>query len=193
MSTGAVASAALRDFRNVLSKPIRRKTLTRALTQALGQPMTSADFPVHSMHLLDKDFASLYPQSILVAEDNMINQKLILNSLKKLGYDAVELAQNGKEAVEKAIKKPYDLIFMDVQMPELDGLEATTCIRGELPENMQPFIISMTASAMPEDQEACRMAGMQDQLSKPFRTQQLKDILEKYGTLVKEGRETQVA
>lgn len=168
-----------------LSKPVKREALARAFASALGQPLSRQLTPAHSINVLDKDFASLHPQSILVAEDNLINQKLILNSLKKLGYESVELAHNGEEAVEKAMNQSFDLIFMDVQMPVLDGLAATKKIRSNLSEEQQPVIISMTASAMPEDQEACRMAGMQDQLSKPFRTNQLKNILEKYAIFAK--------
>ncbi len=185
MNVAGLYSAPAPGLGASLSKPIRQAALAQVLSRVLGQPLPSQEVPDFALQSLDIDFAVLHPLSILVAEDNLINQKLILNSLKKLGYEGVELVQNGKEAVEKAIETDYDLIFMDVQMPVLDGLEATMQIRNSLPEHKQPVIVSMTASAMPEDQEACRMAGMQDYLSKPFRTSQLKEMLEKYAAFAK--------
>ena len=188
MNVAGLHSASMTGVGATLSKPLKQTALAQTLARVLGQPLPQPEISAHDLQSLDMDFAAAYPLSILVAEDNLINQKLILNSLKKLGYEGVDLVQNGKEAIEKANQQTYDLIFMDVQMPVLDGLEATMEIRRSLQEQEQPVIISMTASAMPEDQEACRMAGMQDSLSKPFRTHQLKDILEKYAAFAKRER-----
>lgn len=186
MSTVGHPARDIGSFDGVITKPIKRDALAKVLAKALGDTSRQEQVDQPSIQSLDIDFASLNPLSILVAEDNMINQKLIINSLAKLGYEDVELARNGKEAVTKAKDKRFSLILMDVQMPVMDGLEATIEIRSILPESQQPVIISMTASAMPEDQEACTLAGMQDHLSKPFRSHQLKAILQKYAIFAQE-------
>lgn len=111
---------------------------------------------------------------ILLAEDNKINQKVALLSLQKLGYVA-DVANNGLEALEMFEKNSYDVIFMDMQMPEMDGLTATRSIR-QLPKP-QPWIIALTANALNEDKQLCLDAGMNDYISKPIKIQQLKKIL----------------
>jgi CheY-like chemotaxis protein len=115
---------------------------------------------------------------ILIAEDNLINQKLALRILTKMGYDP-EVVANGHEALNALIVKKYDMVLMDVQMPEMDGLEATRFIRENLEH--QPVIVAMTANAMPEDKENCLNAGMNDYLSKPMQIGDVMDVLEKWG------------
>jgi CheY-like chemotaxis protein len=107
-----------------------------------------------------------FPMNILVAEDNLINQKVIGQLLKKFGYKAV-IANNGREALELTQAEKFHLVLMDVQMPEMDGLEATALIRKQ--NSHQPVIIAMTASAMPEDKLNCLQAGMNYFISKPIR------------------------
>jgi CheY-like chemotaxis protein len=126
-------------------------------------------------NLLSIDFAERYPLEILIAEDNPINQKLILKVMSKLGY-GVELANTGLEAVEMLKSKPYDLIFMDIQMPDMDGLEATRHIRANF--RRQPVICAMTANALAEDREACKDAGMDKYLSKPIKLEELISMLQ---------------
>ena len=104
----------------------------------------------------------------LVAEDNVVNQKLILRMLERCGHTA-ELARNGREALELARRGGFDVILMDVQMPEMDGLETTAVIRNEENGNVRIPILAMTAHAMPSDREACLDAGMDAYLSKPLR------------------------
>ena len=111
------------------------------------------------------DFAAQFPLRILVAEDNLINQKVIKQILSKLGYQPV-LACNGNEALEMVCTNEFDVILMDVQMPEMDGLEATRMIRHQ--KITQPVIVAMTASAMAEDKAACLQAGMDYFVSKPI-------------------------
>ena len=106
------------------------------------------------------------PLHILVTEDNPVNQKVALHLLKRLGYHA-DLAANGLEALAALTRQDYDVVLMDVHMPEMDGLEATCTIRRQLPPDRQPTIIALTAAAMREDQDACLAAGMDDYLSKP--------------------------
>jgi CheY-like chemotaxis protein len=109
---------------------------------------------------------------ILLAEDNPINQKVALLMLRHLGYHA-DLAGNGIEAIAAMRESRYDVILMDVQMPEMDGLEASRRIRAEFGPHRQPFIIAMTATATAEDRRLCLDAGMDDYLPKPVRMDQL--------------------
>lgn len=119
-----------------------------------------------------------YPFRILLAEDNVINQQLARIILNKMGYDP-EIAENGKEVLNKLGEKEFDLIFMDIQMPEMDGLEATRIIRTT--HSVQPLIIAMTANTTPEDREECLAEGMNDYLSKPVDLDELVNIMEKWG------------
>jgi two-component system, sensor histidine kinase and response regulator len=121
-----------------------------------------------------------YPFSILVAEDNIINSKLILKLLENFGY-AADIAVNGKEVIHFVQKKKYDIILMDIQMPEMDGYEATKIIIEKFSEQERPWIIAITANAMEDDKEKCFSAGMNDYLSKPIRKDDLYKIIEKIG------------
>ncbi len=114
---------------------------------------------------------------MLVAEDNQINQKLIQHILERLGYTAV-MKENGQDTIDELRENNYDIVFMDVQMPEMDGLEATSIIRQS--GNKQPVIIALTANAMQGDQEECLRAGMDDYLSKPVKLEELVKMLEKW-------------
>ena len=115
----------------------------------------------------------------LVVEDNMVNSKVIDLSLKKFGVSSTK-ASNGREALEILREKHYDLIFMDIQMPEIDGLKCTEIIRKEFPENRQPFIIALTAHALADHMEQCRHVGMNGFLAKPFTSDELKKALKLY-------------
>jgi CheY-like chemotaxis protein len=123
------------------------------------------------------------PLRLLLAEDNAVNQKVALRTLERLGYRA-DLAGNGLEVLDALRRQPYDVVLMDVQMPELDGLEATRRLRRELTPERQPYIIAMTANAMRGDREICLAAGMDAYLSKPVRIEELAAALEQYSTRV---------
>ena len=115
---------------------------------------------------------------ILLAEDNAMNQKVALRLLEQLGYGA-DVAGNGLEAIEALERQPYDVVLMDVQMPELDGLDATRRICEQWPEEARPHIIAKTANALPEDREACFAAGMNDYVAKPIRAEELVSALKR--------------
>jgi CheY-like chemotaxis protein len=113
---------------------------------------------------------------ILLAEDNSVNQMVMLKMLNKLGYSA-DVAGNGTEVLESLEHQPYDLILMDVQMPEMDGFETTRAIRKRLAFEDQPRIIAITAYALEGDREKCLAAGMDDYISKPFKLDELRALL----------------
>jgi CheY-like chemotaxis protein len=133
--------------------------------------------------LLDPAMAQRNPLRILLAEDNAVNQKLALRLLEKLGYRA-DVAGNGLETIEALERHSYDVILMDIQMPEMDGLEATKQIRGQGQPAKQPAIIAMTAGAMEGDREAALAAGMDDYVTKPIRVEELVSALEKASLIV---------
>ena len=126
----------------------------------------------------DPDFARQHPFKILVAEDNLVNQKLSLLLLSRLGYQA-DIAGNGLEALEALKHRLYDVIFMDMHMPEMDGIEATRLICESFTPDMRPWIIALTANAMDSDRTTCAQAGMRDFISKPIHADELRASLER--------------
>lgn len=168
-------------FAAVLNKPAKTKQLRGVIHQALNQ-YTANNPPAvtaKSAGLLPSDLAISYPLQILIAEDHPINLKLATRILNKLGYDP-DYAQNGLQAVKMYKNKNYDLILMDILMPEMDGLEATKIIRAA--GGAQPKIIAMTANVMSEDKNACFLAGMDDYLAKPINIEALLAMLIKTST-----------
>jgi PAS domain S-box-containing protein len=134
---------------------------------------------------MDPQMGENLPLKILLAEDNPTNQKLALLILQRMGYQA-DIANNGSEVIRALRQKPYDLVLMDVQMPEMDGLEATRRIRTEFAPHMQPHIIALTAGAMKEDREQCLAAGMNDYISKPIEVGDLVSALYRGASLNRE-------
>ena len=179
-------------FSAVLNKPVKQQQFRRVLHAVFRPEGESVPLEEQkSKQVLSADFAKLYPLRILIAEDNPTNQKLIIRVLNKLGYQQIEIARNGLEVVEKFDEQFYDVILMDVQMPEMDGLEATRLIRQK--QYHQPVIISMTANAMQGDREECMKAGMDDYISKPVKFETLVGIFEKWGSAIKsKGSEPRV-
>jgi CheY-like chemotaxis protein len=118
---------------------------------------------------------------VLLAEDNAINSRVAMRMLEKLGY-RVDLASNGKEAVDMLEMLPYDLILMDCQMPTMDGFEATRKIRRCQGERGRVPIIAVTANSMEGDKDRCLQAGMDDYIAKPIQVERLREILERWAT-----------
>ncbi len=130
--------------------------------------------------------AGKYPLHILLAEDNPINRQLAVLILDKMGYTP-GIAENGKEVLEQLLKEPFDLIFMDIQMPEMDGLEATRHIRAG--RGRQPVIIAMTANTTRKDRDDCMTEGMNDFLSKPVHLDELIRMMESWGQKINNARQ----
>jgi len=120
--------------------------------------------------------AASHPLAILLAEDNAVNQRVACLMLQRLGYRA-DVAANGREALEAAARRGYDLILMDVQMPEMDGLQAAREICARWPRRERPRIVAMTANASTGDRDACLAAGMDDFVTKPVRAEDLRAAL----------------
>jgi PAS domain S-box-containing protein len=179
-SAGHTATGALQRtlFSAVLAKPIKQDqmfdTLMRVIT-GTTRPGAKAS-PVSGSSQAEK-----IPLTILVAEDNLINQKLLLRVLQQLGY-AADLASNGIEVLDAIEKKRYDLIFMDVNMPEMDGLEASRRIVNAHRREERPVIVALTADALQGDREKCIEAGMDDYLTKPIRIADIQGVLTRWGT-----------
>jgi|GEM_PF-3371435 len=163
-------------FAAYLSKPLKQSSLHDVLMSLLGDDVerpVAVETPKPS---IDRDMAAHHPLRILLAEDNVVNQKLALRLLQQMGYRA-DLASNGLEAVQSIERQTYDVVLMDVQMPELDGLEASRQITRRWPAGARPRIVAMTANAMQGDREACLDAGMDDYVTKPIRVDALVEAL----------------
>lgn len=160
-------------FSTVLPKPVKQQQLLEAIRRQFKKKHRTPP-TISQEKVLEESFFETYPLKILIAEDNLVNQKLVKLLMNKLGYEP-GLATNGLEAIALFQKHEHDVILMDVQMPEMDGLEATKIIRAN--KGKQPIIIAMTANAMKEDREECLEVGMDDYISKPFKIELLKQAL----------------
>jgi GAF domain-containing protein/CheY-like chemotaxis protein len=161
-------------FAATLAKPLRQSqlfdTLVSLLTHDAVAPRQAAAAPAKPT--MDVQMAERHPLRILLAEDNVVNQKLALRLLQQMGYRA-DLASNGIEAIESIERQTYDVVLMDVQMPEMDGLEASRRITAKYGARERPRIVAMTANAMQGDRELCLAAGMDDYVTKPIRVDAL--------------------
>ena len=162
-------------------KPIRPVQLLDALCRALSvQVQREKKAPITPV--LDPDMARRLPLRLLLADDNPINQKVGLTVLHKLGYNA-DIANNGLEVLKALEQKAYDILFLDVQMPEMDGLEAARQICQRWSAEKRPRIIAMTGNALMGDREKCLQAGMDDYISKPVRIGELQSALQRWGSM----------
>ena len=190
------ASAALAGC---LTKPIKPAQLHEILLRVMSGAKAAAPKAPATTAKLDPTLASRLPLRVLLCDDNVINQKVAARLLKQMGYRA-DIAANGLEALAALDRQSYDLIFMDVMMPEMGGIEATQAIR-ERQEQPAQFpnckssiiIVAMTASAMQGDREKCLAAGMDDYLAKPVRLEDVRAIVEKWGPAAGKTVETTAA
>jgi signal transduction histidine kinase/ligand-binding sensor domain-containing protein/DNA-binding response OmpR family regulator len=160
-------------FSAILTKPVKQKQLWKSIEKQFSIFPATGSAEEVPIQVLNEGFSEIYPMKILVAEDNLINQKLIERVLNKLGYH-IEMVDNGKQALEQLIMDRYDVVLMDIQMPVMDGMEATKAIRETLP--YQPYIVALTANAMPEEREIYLKGGMDEYISKPMSLEKLKEI-----------------
>jgi len=176
------------EFTIVLNKPIKPSNLFDGLMTIFTGTPTRIQAQVTSRNVgFDRQMGKKFPLSILLVEDNLTNQKLANLMLGRLGYQA-DIASNGFEAIDALKKQTYDVVFMDIQMPHMDGLEATRQIRQMWPTTVKPpHIIAMTANAMQGDQERCLQAGMDDYISKPIRVEALITALLEAVTILDES------
>jgi len=179
-------------FAHSVHKPVKPAQLSAALDRALLSPRAPArpPEPVKS----ERTLAELLPLRVLLVDDNAINQKVAVRIMQQLGYQP-ETAGNGREALDKLDRQPFDFIFMDVMMPEMDGLEATRLLRkrqmigGYKNYQSRIIIVAMTAHAMQGDREKCIAAGMDDYLAKPVRPKDVREMLERWGgTILSESQ-----
>jgi len=161
-------------FAAALTKPVRASRLYNAVSDLLA-PDPAPERPASDIMSLPR-MADRHPLRVLVAEDNLVNQKIALLMLERLGYRA-DLVANGLEAVKAVRQVPYDVVLMDLQMPELDGLDATRQILAEHPIGRRPRIVALTANAFEDDRLECLAAGMDDHLSKPLQKEKLEHAL----------------
>jgi CheY-like chemotaxis protein/anti-sigma regulatory factor (Ser/Thr protein kinase) len=174
-------------FASCLTKPIKPAQLQEVLLGALTGVKPPVVQRTVSPAKLDPKLAERLPLRMLLCDDNVINQKVAVRLLQQMGYKP-DIANNGVEAVAMLDKQSYDMVFMDVMMPEMDGLEATKVIR-ERQKNRSGYptykssliIVAMTASAMQGDRERCLCAGMDDYLSKPVRPEDVRKVVERWG------------
>jgi CheY-like chemotaxis protein len=166
------------QFAAQLQKPLKPSALFDILMEILAGQGTVALKTKPEKPSMDPEMAARHPLRILLAEDNAVNQKLALKLLSQMGYRA-DVAGNGLEAIQAIERQNYDLVLMDVQMPEMDGLEASRQICSRWPRGERPRIVAMTANAMQGDRERCLEAGMDDYVSKPVRVDELINALDR--------------
>ena len=163
-----------RNFEACCTKPVKQSQLRHALLKGLGQGESTAG---QLRHPPRARLAERLPLRILLVEDNMVNQKVASRFLEQMGYRS-DLAGNGLEALEAIGRQPYDVVLMDMQMPEMDGLEATAEIRRRFQNGGGPQIIALTAAALDADRARCLACGMNDYLSKPLNPRAVEEKLQ---------------
>jgi signal transduction histidine kinase/CheY-like chemotaxis protein len=161
-----------------LSRPVKPRELDAVLRRVVPPALVAAPTAPAGPAVLSAGFAVRYPLRILVVEDNPVNTKVLVIVLKKLGYQA-DTAGNGLEALQCLARQAYDLIIMDLQMPEMDGLEATRTLRRTVPKSCPPYILGLSANVRKEDLEACFAVGMHDFLGKPLQPRHLMVAMER--------------
>jgi signal transduction histidine kinase/DNA-binding response OmpR family regulator len=194
-STAAGIEELLREgqanpFKAVVRKPVRtnllKQTLANVLPEApaharMAKVKAAAAMAASMLHTARADAVEVEPLAlrILVAEDNIVNQKVVVQLLKRLGFQNVMVVPNGRMAVETVLIRGFDLVLLDLQMPEMDGLDAAREICRQVDSGSRPRLVALTANALKGDREICLAAGMDDYLSKPLRIEELRKALER--------------
>jgi len=173
-------SIVLNNFQVRINKPLKHSQLISYLADLFSNSKNSPVQSIRQQKQIQK-INELFPLNILVAEDNAINQKLILRLFEMLGYN-INIAANGFEVIDALNRMEFDIVFMDIQMPEMDGFEATRQIIAKWPDQ-RPLIVAMTANALTSDREKCLAAGMDDYISKPLTIDQVSIGIEKWASL----------
>lgn len=180
-SVGKISNLPPELFDAQLTKPVKLAELfdlvLSVIAEARNRKKLEAD------HNFDKKLSDKLPLNILLAEDNYTNQELVITLMRKMGYN-IDSVDNGRKVLDMMESKKYDIILMDVQMPIMNGMEATTAILEQYPEDERPYIIAITANAMPGDRERFLEAGMVDYLSKPIRFKDVQEVLVRWGRKV---------
>ncbi|MCU0453220.1 MAG: PAS domain S-box protein [Bacteroidetes bacterium] len=180
-STGALTDDPEGLFDAIVAKPVRELDLLDHVADTIaGRPVSERR--ERRKALEEPLLADQLPLQILVAEDNEINQKLIAHLLKKLGYTPA-IVSDGSEAVDATVRGAFDLVLMDVNMPVMDGLDATREIQRRIPAGQAPTILALTAGVLKEDQDRCAEAGMSDFLTKPIHLDELRAAIERWGEM----------
>jgi CheY-like chemotaxis protein/HPt (histidine-containing phosphotransfer) domain-containing protein len=173
-------------FQTVLTKPIKQAQLKKVLIASLVSSAIQRSYE-EDIARLDRHLAEKVPLRLLIAEDNPVNQKLVVRLFEQMGY-RIDVTANGLEVLDALQRQPYDMVFMDIQMPEMDGLEATRRIAEIFPDTLQPIIVAVTANALDGDRERCLEAGMHDYISKPIRIDTVQQTILRWAPKVQERR-----
>jgi signal transduction histidine kinase len=172
------ADAAL-GIASVVHKPVRRRPLLDGVCRAFG--ITPPERPAPASAEINRSAAALVPLRLLVADDSPVNQKVAQTILKRMGYDPV-IVSNGAEVLQWLEKESFDLVFLDIQMPVMDGYDAAREICRRWPRDKRPVLVALTANALQGDREICLQAGLDDYLTKPVRPRELEATLTRWGT-----------
>ncbi|MDJ0714881.1 MAG: response regulator [Prochloraceae cyanobacterium] len=172
------------DITICLSKPVKQSHLYEVLHQIFSKNLAEIQIYKSKPNAIHSNLAQKLPLRVLLAEDVPVNQKVFLNMLRRLGYRA-DTASNGVEVLQALRRQTYDVIFTDIQMPEMDGLEVTRRIRKQQGSLISPWIIAMTAHAMKSHRQQCLDAGMNDYISKPVRLEDIVEALQGYQQFLK--------
>ncbi|MBK7214236.1 MAG: response regulator [Bacteroidales bacterium] len=180
-SVGKISNLPPELFDAQLTKPVKLAELFDLVLSVIAEARNKKK--LEADHNFDKKLSDKLPLNILLAEDNYTNQELVITLMRKMGYN-IDSVDNGRKVLDMMETKKYDIILMDVQMPIMNGMEATSAINEQYPEGERPYIIAITANAMPGDRERFLEAGMVDYLSKPIRFKDVQEVLVRWGRKV---------
>ncbi len=180
LTSGSIQGKQVGDMEIFVPKPVRQKQFFRLLANVLKGDLSISNSLSATKGGLSGELSKLFPLYILIAEDSPVNQRIMVRLLEKCGYKP-DVVANGKEAIAAVSQVPYDLIFMDIQMPEMDGIEATEIIVSRFPQTQRPIIIALTAAVLEENKAECMKAGMSYFIGKPFKIDEVVKVIKMFG------------